>query len=66
MRGWEDAVGREGATLDRRTAAAGAGKGSDRIQLICGTASFANVHDELVAALVDLDADLVAPDADPQ
>ena len=42
-----------------RTKAAMGGYAADFVPLMCGSLPFANVHDELVEALLDLDADLV-------
>jgi len=43
-----------------RTAAARGGYAADTVPMICGTLPFANLHEELVAALLDLDAALFA------
>ncbi|MGH7143891.1 MAG: neutral/alkaline non-lysosomal ceramidase N-terminal domain-containing protein [Planctomycetota bacterium] len=48
-----------GYAIDRSTAAKG-GYAVDLVPLMCNQAPFANIHDELVAGLVALDADLNA------
>jgi hypothetical protein len=46
-----------GYAVDREKAASG-GYAADMVPLMCGSLPFANIHDELVSALLDLDAAL--------